>query len=193
MRLAAERGWGAVSIRDIAAGAGVSPSLVVHHYRTKSRLRQAADQRAVEIFTELIAKVADLDDAGDVAGMSIVAAFHDQVGGDSAVLGYVRRLLIDGGDAATTLFDALFAATAQMLTVMESRGIVTPTDDRPGRAAFLLVSDLAVMIMRDEIGRVLGVDPFSRAGLERWGRTVMDIYTNGAFTVPDTTTPGGRT
>ncbi len=185
MRLAAERGWGAVSIRDIAAAAGVSPSLVVHHYGTKSRLREAADQRAIEVVTELVDTLSGLDEPGEGGAVSLAAAFQERVG-TSPVLGYTRRLLIDGGTAAATLFDALYSATVRMLSELESRGLVRPTDDQPGRAAFLLVNDLAVMIMRDEIGRVLGVDPLSRAGLQRWGGTVMDIYANGVFTAPDT-------
>ncbi len=191
MRLAAERGWDAVSIRDIAAAAGVSPSLVVHHYGTKSRLREAADRRAIEVVTELVDTLSGLE-PGEGGAVSLAAAFQEQVGA-SPVLGYTRRLLIDGGTAATTLFDALYSATVRMLAVLESRGLVRPTDDQAGRAAFLLVNDLAVMIMRDEIGRVLGVDPLSRTGLQRWGGTVMDIYANGVFTAPDTIDkPGGR-
>ncbi len=184
MRLAAERGWGAVTIRDIAAGAGVSPSLVVHHYGTKGRLRDAADQRVSEVFTELIDTFFVLEDPGEVAVVSLASAFHARVG-DSAVLGYARRLLVDGGDAAARLFDALYSATLRMLDVLESRGLARPTDDHQGRAAFLLVSDLAVMLMRDEITRVLGIDPLSRAGLERWGRTAMDTYGRGMFGAPD--------
>lgn len=55
MRLFAERGAAEVTIRDIAAGAGVSPSLVIHHYGSKEGLRAAVDERAtalVEMFVK---------------------------------------------------------------------------------------------------------------------------------------------
>ncbi len=166
--------------------AGVSSSLVVHHFGTKARLREAVDARVTEAFAQLIGQFTDTD-LQDGQFTSIAAAFQDQVGPDSAVLAYMRRLLIDGGPAANALFDALYAATEAMMAALESAGVVRPTADAPARAAFLLINDLAVVLFRDEVARVLGVDPFSRAGLRRWGSTVMEIYRDGAFDVPDET------
>ena len=189
MRLTAERGWAAVSIGDIAADAGVSSSLVVHHFGTKARLREAVDARVTEVFAQLLEQLGDTDvQAGEF--MSIAAAFHDQVGSDGAVLAYLRRLLIDGGPAATALFGSLYAATFAGLADLESAGVVRPTADASARALFLLINDLAVVLLREEVARVLGVDPLSRQGLRRWGNTVMEVYRGGAFTVPDD--PVGR-
>lgn len=186
MRLTAEKGWAAVSIRDIAAAAGVSSSLVVHHFGTKARLREAVDARVTEAFAQLIEQFADTD-LQDGEFVSIAAAFHDQVGADSAVLAYLRRLLMDGGPAASELFGSLYAATEVMMATLESAGVVRPTADAPARAAFLLINDLAIVLLRDEVARVLGVDPLSRAGMRRWGKTVMEIYRDGAFAIPDET------
>jgi AcrR family transcriptional regulator len=184
MRLTADRGWAAVSIRDIAADAGVSSSLVVHHFGTKARLREAVDTRVTEVFAELLGQLGDADaQAGEFT--SIAAAFHDRVGSDGVVLAYLRRLLIDGGPAATALFGSLYAATVAGLAELESAGALRPTADTAARAAFLLINDLAVVLLRDEVARVLGVDPLSRVGLRRWGNTVMEIYRGGAFIVPD--------
>ena len=36
------------------------------------------------------------------------------------------------------------------------------SDDEPARAAFLMVSDLAVIILREQIAGVLGVDPLEQ-------------------------------
>ncbi|HEY7815750.1 MAG TPA: TetR family transcriptional regulator [Nakamurella sp.] len=185
MRLTADRGWAAVSIRDIAADAGVSSSLVVHHFGTKARLREAVDTRVTEVFAELLGQLGDADaQAGEFT--SIAAAFHDRVGSDGVVLAYLRRLLIDGGPAATALFGSLYAATVAGLAELESAGALRPTADTAARAAFLLINDLAVVLLRDEVARVLGVDPLSRPGLRRWGNTVMEIYRGGAFTTPET-------
>src|SRR5664279_1173555 len=168
MRLAADSGWAAVSIRDIAAAAGVSSSLVVHHFGTKARLREAVDARVTEVFGQLLGQLGDTDVQGGEF-TSIAAAFHDHVGADGAVLAYMRRLLIDGGPAATAIFGSLYAATMTMVSDLES----------------------AVVLLQDQVARVLGVDPLSRAGLRRWGNTVMEIYRHGAFTDP-AETRGGR-
>lgn len=190
MRLTAERGWGAVTIRDIAADAGVSSSLVVHHFGTKARLRESVDARVTETFAQLLKQFADTD-LPDGEFLSFAAAFQAQVGADSPVLAYLRRLLIDGGPTASALFETLFAATGAVLADLESAGMLRSAADASARTAFLLINDLALVLFRDEIARVLGVDPFSRAGLRRWGDTVMEIYSHGAFVVPDGST-GGR-
>ena len=191
MRLTAQKGWAAVSIRDIASAAGVSSSLVVHHFGTKARLREAVDARVTEVFAELLGQLGDADlQRGEF--MSIASAFHDQVGSDGAVLAYLRRLLIDDGPAAAAIFGSLYAATVASLVDLESAGVLRPTQDAAARAAFLLINDLAVVLLRDQVTRVLGVDPLSRAGLRRWGDAVMEIYRNGAFAVPDESPGGGN-
>jgi AcrR family transcriptional regulator len=190
MRLAAQRGWGSVTIRDIAADAGVSSSLVVHHFGTKARLRESVDARVTNTLGHLLKQFAEAD-VPDGEFMSFAAAFQAQVGPDTAVLAYLRRLLIDGGPTASALFETLFAATGAILSELESAGSLRPAADASARTAFLLINDLAVVLLRDEIARVLGVDPFSREGLKRWGNTVMDVYRHGAFAVPDGSI-GGR-
>ena len=48
LRLFAERGIGAATIRDIATEAGVSSGLVRHHFGSKEALRDACDTYAAE-------------------------------------------------------------------------------------------------------------------------------------------------
>lgn len=51
--------------------------------------------------------------------------------------------------------------------------------DREVRAAFLLVNDLAVLMLRSRLQEVLGVDPLSAAGMQRWGAEVLTVYRSG--------------
>jgi TetR/AcrR family transcriptional regulator, regulator of cefoperazone and chloramphenicol sensitivity len=183
MRLFAERGQAAVTIRDIAADAGVSPSLVIHHYGSKERLKQAVDATVTEAFSELIGGFVE-PTAGDFSAMSIAATFADHLGGDTAVPAYIRRLLVDGGPPAQALFSALFDATLRLLGKLDESGLTQPSADARARAAFLLVNDLGVLMLRTQIAAVLGVDPFSRPGLARWSETVMQVYTGGVFSFP---------
>ncbi|HEX3132105.1 MAG TPA: TetR/AcrR family transcriptional regulator, partial [Planctomycetota bacterium] len=44
---------------------------------------------------------------------------------------------------------------------------------------FLLVNDLAVLILRDRLREVLGVDPLSVDGMRRWSTEVLAIYRDG--------------
>ena len=182
MRLFAERGVTAVSIRDIAGEAGVSASLVIHHYRTKDGLQAAVDARAVEWTSDLLRGLTESPES--LGGASIGAALSEAVRAEPALVGYLRRLLVDGGATAEPLFRALFEVTVAGLDDMQAAGIARPAADPAARAAFLLVNDLALILLRDQVAAVLGVDPFGRDGMARWSEAVLEVYTRGVFDVP---------
>ena len=69
---AAVRGAGAaaVTVREIAAAAGVSAGLVMHHYGSKDGLKDAVDRRAVAFFEEMIAELAGIGEEGGSASLA---------------------------------------------------------------------------------------------------------------------------
>ena len=176
-RLFAERGFDATSIRDIAAEAGVSSSLVVHHFKTKAGLKAATDARLVAVLAEMLTHVpTGQDDLGSAAGL-VGQMLRDE----PEVVAYLRRVLVDGGEVATGLFTALVDQTAAVLAEREAAGMVRPSADGRARAVFLIVNDLGAVLLRDLIEHVLGVDPLSPDGLRQWGAVVMDVYARGIF------------
>ena len=54
LRLFAERGPDAASVRQIAAAAGVSPGLVSHHFGSKDGLRDAVDAHVLAMFEAML-------------------------------------------------------------------------------------------------------------------------------------------
>src|ERR1019366_10577616 len=102
MRLFAQRGAAAVTIRQIAAEAGVSPSLVIHHYGSKEGLREAVDKRAIALVDALVTELTTSSSGGPSA--SLAAALSSELERDPLLPAYMRRLLIDGGKPAETLF-----------------------------------------------------------------------------------------
>ena len=50
LRLFAERGVAATSLREVAREAGVTPGLVVHHYGGKDGLHTAIDDHVLDLF-----------------------------------------------------------------------------------------------------------------------------------------------
>ena len=66
---------------------------------------------------------------------------------------------------------------------LEAAGLVRPSSDAEVRAAFLLVNDLAVVLLRDQVHEVLGIDPLARSGMERWTAQVLDVYSRGVLTI----------
>ena len=54
LRLFAERGADAVTVREIAAQAGISPALVLHHFGSKDGLRAEVDAFAAKAFDAIL-------------------------------------------------------------------------------------------------------------------------------------------
>jgi hypothetical protein len=72
---------------------------------------------------------------------------------------------------------------------MAEIGAAQTTEDPAVRAAFLLVNDLAVILLRNQIAAAIGVDPLTPEGIARWTREVTAVYMKGAFV----TAPGKET
>jgi hypothetical protein len=84
----------------------------------------------------------------------------------------------------SALFRRLYALSRQALAALSEAGLAAGGADPEVRAAFLLINDLAVVILRTRLGDVLGIDPLSAAGLRRWGVEVLSIYRGGLTAVP---------
>jgi len=182
MRLFAGRGAAAVTVREIAAAAGVSPGLVMHHYGSKDGLKNAVDRRAVAFFEEMLGELARIGEQD--GGVSLAELFAARLEHEPAMVDYVRRLLLDGGEAADALFAKLFEATMAGMASLAQAGIVRPARDEQIRTAFLLANDLSLVLLRRQIAQATGTDPLSREGLVPWTAAVMDVYTAGIFTAP---------
>jgi AcrR family transcriptional regulator len=179
MELFAQRGASAVTVREIASAAGVSPGLVIHHFGSKDGLRAAVDRRAAEFVDSMLGELMRLEQEGGSASLAEVLA--EGLAREPALTGYVRRLLLDGGDPADDLFQRLFATTLAGLRRLEAAGLVRAAGDERIRAAFLLANDLAVMLLRPQIVRAAGVDPLAGEGVARWAAEAVDVYTGGLF------------
>ncbi|HWH01188.1 MAG TPA: TetR family transcriptional regulator [Pilimelia sp.] len=184
LRLFAAHGPDAVTVRQVAAAAGVSPALVVHHFASKEGLRRAVDAHVLELFDDLVTVLERTDWSGGGAGRSLAEAFLARLPPDSPVPAYLRRLLLSGDPAGTQLFRRWFALSRRLLEHPDTVAVLRPTADPAVRAAFLMVNDLALLLLREPLEAVLAVDPLSRDGLARWAEAAMDVYRHGLFREP---------
>jgi AcrR family transcriptional regulator len=187
LRLFGERGPDAVPLREIAAAAGVSAALVVRHYGGKDALRAAVDTYVTQVLEGLLAQVTR--SAGGGLDPSALPGLLDDIAANlpagSAIPAYLGRLLTSRGAAGSAVFHRLYEASKDTLAAMASTGTATAGDDPEVRAAVLLVNDLGVLILRHRIAEVLGIDPISTPGMERWATEVLTIYRDGLGTTTD--------
>jgi AcrR family transcriptional regulator len=144
--LFAEQGYAAVTVRQIAAAAGVSPAPVIHHYGSKEQLRAAIDERVAAFVESMLAALAETPgEGGSASGAELFAV---QVEREPAMAAYIRRLLADGSPAGISLFERLYQATQIVMRALSQAGVVRPADDERVRNAFLLANDLAMILLR---------------------------------------------
>src|SRR5215472_9057112 len=126
LRLFAERGPDAVTVRQIAAAAGVSPGLVVHHFGGKDGLREAVDAHVLRLFAAMLGELTggaapDLYGSGAAGSLAEAVVRHMPPG--SPVPAYLRRLLLDGGQAGRDLFRQLYQASVVALDSLAAAGM----------------------------------------------------------------------
>lgn len=177
-RFAAE-GFEGATVRAIAAEAGVSPGLVLHHFGSKDGLRTACDDYVVSRMMDEIEPWLHRPDVGDQPG-SIAEMFA----GFTDLVGYVRRALVEGGTRTDELVDRFIDITEAMLDDAEKRAIIRPTADARARAATLVLWDLVTIVLGEHMARALG-ETDQHEVLLHYGRFALEIYTHGMLITPD--------
>lgn len=192
LRLFAERGPDAVTVRQIAVAAGVSPGLVIHHFGSKDGLREAVDAHVLALFGAMLGELTTGELWEPGAAGSLAEAVVQYLPPGSPIPGYLRRLLLAGGDPGRELFGRLYEGSRAALDAMAAAGLAARGADPAVRAAILMSNDLAVLLLREQLAGVLGADPLSAEGMARWGREMLAIYAAGLLAPPPGSEGGGN-
>ncbi|WP_084038785.1 TetR/AcrR family transcriptional regulator [Demequina sp. NBRC 110053] len=188
LRLFAQRGHDAVSVRDIAAEGKVSVGLIAHHFGSKEGLRREVDAHVIGLFDDLTdtAVEASPGPSGAIAD-SFASLLLGQLPPASPIPAYLRRLVLSGDPAGRALVERWHALSVALLDRMTAAGAARATADPEATAAFLMVNDLAMILMHEHIASAIGADPLGRDGAQRWAAAAVDAYTHGIFTPPEET------
>ena len=169
-------GFGA-SVRAVAAEAGVSPGLVIHHFGSKDGLRAACDEHVLRVIRE-----AETDAFASAPGAMLAQlAELDQY---APLVGYLVQALLAGGDLASTLLARMTTDAEGYLAEAVAAGRIRPSRDPAARAADLVdvgIGALLTFVRRhpDAVG-----DPRAvlRAYAEANSLPALELYTEGLLT-----------
>jgi AcrR family transcriptional regulator len=164
----AERGVEGTTIRGVARDAGVSASLVQHHFGTKDGLRAACDAYVADALRTDVKRGIAERGLGDP---DFLAAAYETA---PLIMRYLARALTDGSPTGAALFDDVVALTeAHLAGLADEEG--TAAADTRAQAAVYAAMKLGVVVLHAHLSRALGVDTLAPAGLARVGAAVLDV------------------
>nr|WP_157802360.1 TetR family transcriptional regulator [Diaminobutyricimonas aerilata] len=176
VRLFGRDGFAATSVRAIAAEAGVSPALVLHHFESKEGLRRACDGFVVEEFLGRKEELLHSDTAG------AIARWFGDTERFAPLIDYLARMLTAPSESADELFDKLLGLTRSMVDEQVEAGIMREPLDRDVIALFLTLYGVAPLVMQRQLARAFDVSRLDGAALRRATLPILDLYTHGLYT-----------
>lgn len=170
------QGIRATTIRQVAAAAGVSPGLVMHHFGSKEGLRKACDEWIINEISHDKQALA----RGDLTALRRLAASMQSL---APYMDYITASLREGGPGADHLFDMMCALTRTVLDAGVDSGTMRPPADEEAAIAVLVAISCGVAAFGDQIARTLGgttlLDPQVYG---RYAGAITDLYLHGIIT-----------
>lgn len=153
--LFAERGVEATPLRTVAAKAGVTVGLIVHHYGTKEALREAVELAIVELFSAAITSV-PID--SHPAAADVVAARDEAVAemlaSTPAAVDYLRRALLDGSGERRDLVSRLSELTAEQVRILRAAGLASTHHSVAEQVTTIMVRQLGRLFLQPLVDRI---------------------------------------
>ncbi|MGA9374240.1 MAG: TetR family transcriptional regulator [Mycobacterium sp.] len=166
-----------IGVRAIAAAAGVSAGLVIHHFGSKDGLRTVCDDHiAEEIRSAKSETIRSSDPATWMAQMSEVEDY-------APMMAYLVRSMQSGSELAKTFWRRMLDNTEEYLEEGVRAGTIKPSRDPKARARYLGISGgggfLLYLQLHDNPTDLRAVlrDYAADAVLP-----ALEIYTNGLMT-----------
>lgn len=168
-----------VTIRTIAAGAGVSPGLVLHHFGSKSGLRAECDRHVLATI-----RTAKLDVVGPGGPETMLAQLAD-TRENRPIATYALASLTAGGDLAEHLLEEMTEMTLEFLEAGVEEGSIRPSRVPRERARYLTLTSLGLLLL--EYHRLAAAHPGDPgaafdAATSASVEPALELFTHGLFT-----------
>jgi TetR/AcrR family transcriptional regulator, regulator of cefoperazone and chloramphenicol sensitivity len=157
MHIIAEGGERAATFRAVATAAGVSHSLLQHHFGTKRGLVAAVEGMVAERFS---AALATTTTDAQVASNEIAAGLSGLIAGDAQLRSYLRRALLEATPAGRALFARIADLVVRQLEQHGDPKSLPSGSQLAWLAVEVIAVNLAGVIFEPILARTLGEKPF---------------------------------
>lgn len=165
-------------LRAIATDAGVSPALVIHHFRSKDGLRAECDEHVLRTIRDAKGHAVARNGSADMlAQLSSVEEY-------APLAAYAVQALLAGGDLATAFLEHMVADAEVYLADGVAAGTIRPSRDPAARARYLVMANVGALLvhLRTHPG---AQNDFRTTMRELSGVTslpALELYTHGLLT-----------
>jgi TetR/AcrR family transcriptional regulator, regulator of cefoperazone and chloramphenicol sensitivity len=173
-------GFRSGTLRSIAAAAGVSPALVIHHFGSKDGLRAACEAHVVERIDEMTAQAVSHLGAADLLDMA--ARRPEQ----AVLVPFLLTALGEGGDFGERIYERLVSDLEKYLDAAVAAGVVRPVDDVRAFAEMLTTFKLGTQLLAGSVaGAAVPADEARLAAADRLTMPALELFTHGMFTTSE--------
>jgi AcrR family transcriptional regulator len=130
-----------VGLRAIAADAGVSPALVLHHFGSKDGLRDACDEHALDAVRA--AKSVTLGPSGPDQLLMQLASVAEY----APVVAYLMRAMAAGGPRGRQLLEHFTANAEEYVAEGVAAGTLRPSRDEKARVRWMTLTGMGAMLL----------------------------------------------
>lgn len=180
LRLYAEHGQQATSIRMVAEKAGMSPGAVMHHFKSKDELAEAVQRAVVAKIRQVVSGIG-LSEPPEVAARARRHAFDQLITENPSIAGYMRHAALEGGPAGVALFAEGFELVRTEMQALVAARIARPLPDPDVGLVLYRAVHLAHIVFGPLIEQVLGLSLTDPAVLGRFADAAVDLLTHPVF------------
>lgn len=170
-----ERGFGA-SVRAIATAADVSPALIIHHYGSKDRLRQAVEEYLLEFIRSEKSRTITSNDP------RVWIKAIDEVQEFAPIVRYLLRSVQAGGETGRAFIEQSVAMAEQYLQDGVRAGTVKPSRDPQRRALWLSLNGIGSLAIFVQMHSGEDLREVLRLYCDELIPPSLEVYTEGLMT-----------
>ncbi|MFJ4168023.1 TetR family transcriptional regulator [Paenarthrobacter sp. NPDC089714] len=175
-------GFARATVRSVAAEAGVSPGLVIHHFGSKAGLREVCDQH---VLAQTASQGREKADPGTTR--LLIQDYLNNPHEYADEIAYIRQSLGDESDAGDAFFDGVVSQTEDIIHTGIKAGTIRAFEDVRATAVVIASNSLSMLMLGRHVSRALGTPVSEPHGigpelLRHLTLPALDIYTHGFYT-----------